>query len=355
MAKQVIVAGLIVISVLPGCSRAPESLTSKEVFEQGRTGVVQLEGRIGEGTQSGSGILIGGDKVLTNAHVVAGTVALKARYADEDPVPARVLGSSFCNDLAVVQLSERPRGMKPLKLGDSDLVENQDAVVALGYPGSLEDAEDSKAQDIVSTDGSVQSPDVAAAPDAGSPRFPHMIQHDATVNPGNSGGPLLNDRGEVVGINTLSAFAAGKDNQYYAISSNHVKRHLKALTSGSSPDDIGLSATPFSEVPLADVFPIFEFGTAEFGSEVDQALSDAGITGMWVWNSATGTPAHQAKLFTGDLITHIEGTPVKTTQDVCEILQSASKNQKLSVEGRYILTGDDEDFLGEWETEIKMP
>jgi S1-C subfamily serine protease len=335
-------------------SSESEPLTSKEVFEQSKQGVVQLSGRVGDSYGFGTGIVYdaGAGLVLTNAHVVEGVNSLKARLNRRAAVPARVLGSSACDDLAVVEMTSIPDGVTELPIGDSDAVANQDEVTALGYPTSF--AEDISNEDLVSSSGNVQSPKVAAAPDDSLPRFPETIQHDATINPGNSGGPLLNDRAEVVGVNTLSGKAAGAENQFYSISSNHASDQLPELERGDSPDDIGLDSQPFSQVFLEDVFPLYDYD-AEFGRDVDAFLARKGITGLWVWGASTGSPAADAALVGGDLLTHVEGTPVKKASDLCDILQSASPGQELALEGIYILSGEDQDFLENWTTTLKMP
>lgn len=332
----------------------PETLTPQELVEQGEKGTFQIYGRLGDSISSGTGILYDKQKglVLTNAHVVGGLTATKARLGDEEPVPARILGASFCNDLAVVELADIPDGAEELPLGNSDQVSAQDEVLALGFPGSL--AEDTLTEDIVSSSGAVQSPDVAVSYDDSSPRFPSLIQHDATINHGNSGGPLFNDKGEVVGVNTLTNQDEA-ENQFYAITSNQAKDMLDELESGSSPDDLGWDIQPFSQVLLSDVYPALGIGTATLGEQVDQFLIDEGTTGMWVWGSTEGKPAEEANLFTGDLITEINDTPIRTVPDVCDILQSSSPGQTLEVEGRYISDVSADNFLDPWTTELKLP
>ncbi len=332
----------------------PTPLTSQEVFQLAQTGAVQLSGRQDEAYGIGTGVVYdaANRRVLTNAHVVEGLSGLKARYDDQPPVPARVLGSSFCNDLAVVEMTSMPDGVSELPLGDSDTVINQDEVTALGFPTSF--AENVTEEPLVSSSGNVQSPKLAAQPDDSLPRFPETIQHDATINPGNSGGPLLNDSAEVIGINTLGGSAAGNENQFYAISSNHVKDQLAALEQGDSPDDIGLDAQPFSQVPLGKVYPQFGY-TAQSGLEADRILAQDGTDGLWVWGVTPGSPAEDALLAFGDLLTRIDGTPVRNITDLCDILQSASPKQELALEGLYVLSGEDADYLQDWTATLKMP
>ena len=332
----------------------PTSLSSQEVFQEAQTGVVQLYGRQGDRYGFGTGFVYDLDnrRVLTNAHVVEGVNSLKVRYDEQPPIPARVLGSSFCNDLAVVEMSSTPDGVTSLTLGDSDTVTNQDEVTALGFPTSA--AENISQEALVSSSGNVQSPKLAAQPDDSLPRLAETIQHDATINPGNSGGPLLNDQAEVIGINSLGSGGGTIENQFYAITSNHAQEQLGTLEKGESQDDIGLDAQPFSQVPLEKVFPAFGY-TAESGLQADQTLAQRGVDGLWVWGVRTGSPAEKSLLAFGDLLTHIDGTPVRNITQLCDILQSASPKQQLGLEGIYILSGEDADFLQNWTATLKMP
>lgn len=337
-----------------GGSDEPSTLTSQEVFEQGKNGTVQIQVTKPDGEFVGTGIVYDLEKnlVLTNAHVVDGGSAIKVRFAEEAPIPARVLGSSFCNDLAVVEMTTTPDGLEELKLGNSDQVSNQEEVTSLGYPLNAT-SEDLDSQSLVSTSGTVNAPNVAAAPDESFPRFPSLIQHDATINGGNSGGPLFDNQGNVVGVNTLSN--EGNENEFYAISINHAKDQLQTLEKGQSPDDIGWDIDPFSQVLLSDVYPAVGLGTAADGEAVDAALANAGITGLWVWDSTAGKPARDANLVGGDLITKMNGTPVENVEAVCDVLQSTSPGQEIEVEGYYIASGSPENYLDEWTTQLKMP
>ena len=353
--SAVLAAGLIACGGDDGGSEEPETLTPQEVFNENQNGTAQIQVTVGEGASYGTGFIYDLDKgrLITNAHVVEGGSALKVRVGDEAPVPARVLGSSFCNDLAVVEMSTPPDSAEEVELGNSDQVQNQDQVTALGYPGTFN--EDIESESIISSSGAVQTPDTSAVLDESTPRYPDLIQHDATINPGNSGGPLFNDEGEVIGVNTLGNEGDGVENQFYSISINHVKDMLKELEQGESPDDVGWDIQPFSQVLLSEVYPAYGIGSAQLGQQVDQFLIDDGTDGMWVWGSTAGKPAEEANLFTGDLITSINDTPVTDVATVCDILQSAGPGQTLEVNGRYISNIEDDNFLEEWTTELKLP
>jgi S1-C subfamily serine protease len=266
-------------------------------------------------------------------------------------VPARVRGSGFCDDVAVAQLTEIPDGIQEATFGDSDAVSNQDQVVALGYPASFQDFFTGS---IVSTDGTVQSPSFENANlGPASPVYAELIQHSATINPGNSGGPLYNDRAELIGINTLKNHGTQGEveGQFYAITSNHARSLIDDLEAKKVTDDVGWDIDPFAQVPLSRVFPAIGYGTAEQGEQADMQLAQAGIDGLWVWGVTPGSPADKGQITGGDLIATINGTPVRTIPDVCDVLKSASRGDTLGVQGYYIVSGP---FGEPWQTRVKL-
>ncbi len=359
-----VVAAMLVLAACGGgdeetapTTTVPAKLSPREVFDIAAPSTVALRGKQGKADVGGTGVIIDAAKglILTNAHVVAGTAALKARVGDEPEVPARVLGTAPCEDVAVVQFATVPPGLKAATMGSSAAVGNQDEVVALGFPASFADP---ASQKLVSTTGTVQSPDVAAEPHPSLPRYPHTIQHSATINPGNSGGPLLNDRAELVGINTLANTGTDRhqvQGQFYAISIDHIKPMLADLSAGKSQADPGWDIAPFAQVPLSEVFEATGYGTAEQGRLADQLLIDAGIDGLFVFGSTAGSPAEKARIVGGDLVTEVQDVPVTTVKEVCDVLQSASPGQVLKVEGRYLTSGGAQrDFGDQWQVEMTL-
>jgi len=332
-------------------------LTSQQVFEIARPSAVELHAKLGADDVGGTGVIFDAVKglILTNAHVVAGTSALKVKINDQAETPARLLGVAPCEDLAVVQLVTVPPGLKAMKFGSSAAVKNQDEVEALGYPASFADPATEK---VISTSGTVQSPDVAAEPDPSLPMYPSTIQHSATINPGNSGGPLLNDRGELIGINTLSNPGSRKQpvqGQYYAISIDHIKPLLPDLIAGKSQADPGWRIAPFSQVFLSDVFAATGFGTPDEGKQADQLLADQNVDGIFVLGSNPGSPSDKANLGFGDLMETINRVPVASVKQVCDILQSAAPGSALELTGRYLTSGGSTHQFGDtWTDKITL-
>jgi S1-C subfamily serine protease len=168
-------------------------------------------------TAVGSGFVI--DKaghIVTNEHVVAGASSVQVSFSDNEKIKARIVGEDAATDIAVLQVNAPARALKPLPLGDSDAVRVGDEVIAIGNPLGYDR---SVTSGIVSAVGrEIQSPN--ASP------IGHVIQTDAALNHGNSGGPLLNADGQVVGVNAQIAPSASNANIGigFAIPINTVKQ-----------------------------------------------------------------------------------------------------------------------------------
>ena len=165
-------------------------------------GVMQVQGQ-------GSGVIVGSDLVVTNAHVVDGATQVTVTFGDGEQAPATVLGTDATHDLAVLSASTGDRPIVQIA-SSGDLALGQE-VVALGYPLGLGAT---ATAGIVS--GLDRTIDVADGT-GGSEHLEGLLQTDAAINPGNSGGPLIDAAGRLVGINTASASASAAENIGFAI------------------------------------------------------------------------------------------------------------------------------------------
>jgi putative serine protease PepD len=236
----------------------------------------------GGGTQQaeGSGFVYdaGGD-IVTNEHVVSGATSIKVKLSGGATYTAKLVGSDPSTDLAVIKVDAPASALKPLALGDSSSVEVGDGVVAIGSPFGLPGT---VTTGIVSAlDRTIQAPNQFS--------IPGSIQTDAAINHGNSGGPLLDLQGKVIGINAqIESDSGGNDGVGFAIPSNTVKSVAAQLISG------GKVAHAFLGVSL-------DSGAARI-AEV-----------------RAGTPAEAAGLKVGDVITAVDGKKVTSSS----ALQSA--------------------------------
>jgi S1-C subfamily serine protease len=322
-------AGLLLVAGCGGDDDEPEeptTLTPQEVIEQATPAVVKLDGRT-EGTfgedarVGGTGILYStdaGPRVLTNAHVVDGTTALSGELSDGQKYSANVVASAPCQDIAVVELANLPADAATLTLGESADLASADPVVSLGYPLT---AQRGGSAGVTSTTGDVSNPDVVGnqiSPDL--PEYPQLIQHTATVNPGNSGGPLLDDTGNVVGINTLGTAGGEVEDQSYAIDIDHAKTLLPDLEAGNDQLNVGWNIVA-GEGPRAQ--------------EELRGLSALYKSSVLVLGVAPGSPAEKADITPFDGILEINGSSVENVPQVCKILESAGPGDTLRVEEAY--------------------
>jgi S1-C subfamily serine protease len=197
----------------PASFTQAKHLSIHDVYDQAAPGVVHITatttvqqpsdpffGTPG-GTQEqqavGSGFVI--DKsghIVTNDHVVAGAARVQVSFSDNESMKASVVGEDPATDIAVLQVNAPSRALRPLTLGDSDVVQVGDEVIAIGNPLGYDR---SVSSGIVSAVGrSIQAPNQVST-------IGHAIQTDAALNHGNSGGPLLNADGKVIGVNAQIA------------------------------------------------------------------------------------------------------------------------------------------------------
>lgn len=209
------------------------TLDATEVYEEASSGVVQIRARTSSGEDLGTGIVLNDEGlILTNNHVVAGELSLIVSPGKDTKVTrtATLVGQEANEDLALIKVNPSGLGLKPLKLVSSSSAKIGDTVYALGNPYGLDET---LTKGIISALGrEIQAPDGA--------KITGAIQTDAALNPGNSGGPLLNQQGDVIGVNSQIASdessangsQPGSTGVGFAISSNTAIEAIKTMQSG---------------------------------------------------------------------------------------------------------------------------
>jgi putative serine protease PepD len=212
---------------------ASTGLTATQIYQRDSTGVVAIKAITSEGEDSGTGIVLN-DKglILTNDHVVAGASSIVAGPGKSSNMTrtATLVGEEANQDLALIRIDPSGLGLHPLNLVNSSSVQVGDPVYAIGNPYGLDET---LTRGIVSALGRE-----IAAPNGS--KITGAIQTDAALNPGNSGGPLLNEQGEVIGVNSQIASDAarfegsqpGSTGVGFAIASNTVAQAVKAIEAG---------------------------------------------------------------------------------------------------------------------------
>jgi S1-C subfamily serine protease len=272
----------------------------------------------------GSGFVI--DKaghVVTNYHVVQGARQISISFSNGGTMKATVVGTDPSSDLAVLKIDASSRALTPLALGDSDGMSVGDPVVAIGNPFGL---------DRTVTAGIVSAIQRAITAPNGY-TIDHVIQTDAAINHGNSGGPLLNGRGDVIGVNsqieTGDSGASGNVGVGFAIPSNTVKTVIAQLIREGRVDRafIGISATPITR-DLARVFrlPVARgllVQSVEPGSGAAKSGLKAGSTQVVL--------AGETYELGGDIIVAAGGSPVSSLNRLRDVVATKKPGDKLSV------------------------
>ncbi len=251
---------------------------------------------------NGSGFIVSADGlILTNAHVVRGANEVTVKLTDRREFKAKVLGQDDKTDVAVLKIDAT--GLPTLPLGNTRTLAVGEWVLAIGSPFGFEN---SVTAGVVSAKG-------RSLPDEGMVPF---IQTDVAVNPGNSGGPLLNTRGEVVGINSqIYSRTGGYQGVSFAIPIElalHVKDEIVAHGKVTQ-DKLGVAV-----------------------QEVNQAFADsfklAKPEGALVSQVEKGGPADQAGLKPGDVITRVNGQPIVASGDLPALVGMAKPGDKVSID-----------------------
>jgi S1-C subfamily serine protease len=273
----------------------------------------------------GSGFVI--DKsghIVTNAHVIEGAQKIEVSFSNRDSVTARLVGQDPSTDLAVLKVDVDARALTPLQLGNSDGVRVGDSVVAIGNPLGYER---SVTAGIVSA---LHRP--LTAPNDFT--IDDVIQSDAAINSGNSGGPLIAANGKVIGVNTAIATgntgARGNIGIGFAVPINTVRDVASQLIDRGRVEHpfLGVSAQPVDK-EIADLFNLpVDQGLLVVrvyeGSGADKAGLRAGSTEVVV--------AGESYRLGGDIIVEINGTAVNTTQELSQAVAAKKPGDKITVE-----------------------
>src|SRR5213078_3647137 len=246
----------------------------------------------------GSGVIVTNEgHIITNNHVVDQVDEIEVQLSDGRTEKARLIGADDQVDLAVLKIDNS--GVKPLKLADSDTVQAGDFVLAIGNPFGFDET---VTDGIVSSKGRPNRADV----------FGDLIQTNAAINPGNSSGPLINLRGEVVGINTaIISRSGGSQGIGFAIPSNTVRTALESLLKQGR---------------------IIRGYLGIYSNALRPGQTDSETDGVVVTAVAPGSPAAQAQLQEGDVIRKFDGHDVKNFTALRSLVAESSINKKVELD-----------------------
>ncbi|MGB4862728.1 MAG: trypsin-like peptidase domain-containing protein [Tepidiformaceae bacterium] len=285
----------------------PATLDAATILDRNKNSVVNIITSTPNGEGGGTGVVWeDATHILTAAHVVIGAGAIKVVDPNEGSrtFPAKVVGLSACDDIAVLSV-DRAQNLKPATIGDSETVKPGDHVVTLGFPATISSGPNTP----ILSEGNVSRVHASFGYSGQS----DLIQHAIPTNPGNSGGPLFNNKGEVVAIHAYAA--RNRQNENYAIAIDEAKTVAKAVAGGKNLDYIGISITP---------------NDPDFADQNDLAYTD----GLVITAIDPGSAAAKAKpypLEVGNLIFEVNSTPVETVGQFCDVLRSHTAGQTLQI------------------------
>jgi putative serine protease PepD len=296
----------VAVAVTPASNTASSSLSVAQIANQSIPGVVEVDatgissqspypGSSSQTAAEGTGWVYDTQgHIVTNEHVIDGASSVSVKFSDGTTAKATVVAKDTSSDLAVLKVDVAASKLHPLPVGDSSALQVGDGVVAIGNPYGL--------------DGSVTSGIVSAldreisAPD--NTPIEGAIQTDAAINHGNSGGPLLNLDGKVVGVTSqIQSDSGANDGVGFAISSNMVKTVVQQLLT------TGKVAHPLLGVQVTTT-----------------------ANGVSVAKVESGSGADKAGIKSGDVITAVDGTKVTSSQQLRTIIAAHKPGDTLQVE-----------------------
>ncbi|GIF64904.1 hypothetical protein Ais01nite_29390 [Asanoa ishikariensis] len=287
-------------------NRPPDSLAG--VAARLLPSVVTVRVASSEGSSLGSGFVVSADGyVITNDHVVegGGTKTYTAVFSDGSVASAKLVGQDPESDIAVIKLARE--GLTPIEFGDSDTIAVGDPVLAIGSPLALANTV---------TSGIVSAVDrTIQAGDPGGPvRYYAAIQTDAAVNQGNSGGPLVDGGGRVIGVNAVIKSVSADDQ-----------------TAGN----IGLAfAIPINQAKRVaqDIIDTGKARRTVIGAKVTNGRTTG--TGVRLDTVEPGGPAESAGLRAGDIVTRIDRHPLEESTDLIALVRKYAPGAVVTVEYR---------------------
>jgi putative serine protease PepD len=254
-------------------------------------------GQGGGTTQAeGSGFVVDtSGHIVTNQHVVDGATSITVRFKDGKTVKATLVGTDPSTDIAVIKVDVAASELHPLTLGTSSTVEPGQEVAAIGSPFGL--AETMTSGIVSAIDRTIQAPNNYSIAGA--------IQTDAPINHGNSGGPLLDLSGNVIGVNAqIESDSGGNDGVGFAIPIDAVKSVANTLIAGGKVEH------------------------AYLGIHVGDA---ANASGAQVSSVQSGSPASKAGVKAGDVITALDGKAITKADDLTAGVSSHQPNDKVTL------------------------
>ena len=250
----------------------------------------------------GSGIIYSKDGyIITNYHVIEDATSVMITLSNDEEYDARIIGSDASSDLAVLKVEAE--NLPAADFGDSSALQIGELVVAIGNPLGYENTV---------TDGIVSGLNRQLTDYIDSAT---LIQTNATINSGNSGGALANSRGEVIGINSAKLVASNAEGMGFALSINEVQPIVEEIISK------GHVSRPYLGVSINSQYQVDEETAERY--EIPM--------GIMIYEVAENSPAKRAGLRAGDIIYKVNDTLIQSFDDLSELIDSSQVGDTLRV------------------------
>jgi S1-C subfamily serine protease len=316
-----------------------QAMSIAEIYRRAAPGVVQITSTIKGSPSSfpgqfnsqaqqalGSGFVL--DKaghIITNYHVIEGADDIKVSFSNRDTVTARVVGSDPSTDLSVLRVNTPASALTPLPLGNSDRVEVGDQVVAIGNPFGL--ARTATAGIISAVQRNITSPNEFT--------IDHVLQTDAPINHGNSGGPLLSSSGQVIGVNTQietgdpTGSATGNVGIGFAVPSNTVKNVAAQLLRNGKVEHAYLGI--WGEAITSDLAQAYKLPVSS-GILVTTVVRKTGAARAGLHAGHTHVVvAGETYVLGGDIIVSFNGTRISTLDQLRDAVAALEPGDKVKL------------------------
>ncbi len=280
-----------------------EGLSVGEIYRRAGSGVVQVTTSSSSGSGLGSGFVVDREgHIVTNYHVIDGAEKIQVSFSNKDTLSAELVGSDPSSDLAVLKVATGAGALTPLAFANSDAVRVGDPVVAIGNPFGLERTV---------TSGIVSALQRAVTAPNGY-TIDEVIQTDAPINQGNSGGPLFDASGKVIGVNSQIETANGSSGNVgigFAVPSNTVKSVVSQILADGKVDRayLGVTLAEVSDGQAAGL-GLERAGLLVQGVQPGSPAAAAGLKG----GNETKVVAGESYVLGGDLIVAIDGVEIST-------------------------------------------
>jgi S1-C subfamily serine protease len=300
------------------------ALTAEQIYKRDAPGVVQVTATTSGGESLGSGFVI--DKaghIVTNFHVVRGATKVHVSFSGKDQLVSTVVGLDPSTDLAILKIQTRANALTPLALGNSDAVRVGDTVYAIGNPFGLY-ARTLTSGIVSAVQRRITAPNTLPIDNA--------IQTDASINHGNSGGPLIDAAGRVIGV-TSQIYAEnsqqGNIGIGFAVPVNTVRNIAAQIISTGKVEHayLGVSTTPVT-AQLSKLYSLPSAGLLVARADPGGPAASAGVVG----GSTDVVVGGESYTLGGDVIVSIDGAPVSAFEQLRDAIARKKPGDKVKLE-----------------------